>query len=59
MALVSAVLGTCARALGTDEPICVGMSASLFFMLEAHDPQGTDSLRWHLLAQVRLVSPSS
>jgi hypothetical protein len=41
MALMSNALETCARALGTGEPYCTGRPARLFFMLEAHDPQGT------------------
>jgi hypothetical protein len=40
MALTPVTLGTCAHALGTGEPSCVGRSARLFFMLESHDPQG-------------------
>jgi hypothetical protein len=40
MALTPTILGTCACALGTGEPGCVGRSARLFFMHEAHDPQG-------------------
>jgi hypothetical protein len=40
MALTPVALGTCAHALGTGEPGCVGRPIRLFFMLEAHDPQG-------------------
>jgi hypothetical protein len=40
MTLASAALGTCVHALGIGEPGCVGRPARLFFMLEAHVPQG-------------------
>jgi hypothetical protein len=41
MTLTSGALETCVHALGTYELSCTGMSARLFFMLEAHDPQRT------------------
>jgi hypothetical protein len=41
MALVSGALETSVRALETCEPSCTSRPARLFFMLEAHDPQGT------------------
>jgi hypothetical protein len=41
MALTSGALKTCVRDLETHKPSCIGRSARLFFMLEAHGPQGT------------------
>jgi hypothetical protein len=40
LALTSGALKTCACALGTCVSSCTGRSAKLFFMLEAHGPQG-------------------
>jgi hypothetical protein len=41
MALTSVALKICMRALGTCEPSYTSRSARLFFMFEAHGPQGT------------------
>jgi hypothetical protein len=41
MALTSGVLETCTRAMETRGPSCIGRSARIFFVLVAHDPQGT------------------
>jgi hypothetical protein len=41
MALTSGVLETCVWASVTHGPSCVGRPARFFFMLVAHDPQGT------------------
>jgi hypothetical protein len=41
MALTLDVLKTCARALGTCEPSCMGRPARLFFTFEVPGPQGT------------------
>jgi hypothetical protein len=40
MTLMSGALKTCARALGTCVPSCTGRPTRIFFMLEAHGPQG-------------------
>jgi hypothetical protein len=40
MAQMSDALETCARVLGTCVPSYRGKPARLFFMLEAHGPQG-------------------
>jgi hypothetical protein len=41
MALTLGALETCARALETREPSCIGRLARFFFMVEARAPQGT------------------
>jgi hypothetical protein len=41
MHAMSGTLKTCAYVLGTCVPSCTGMIVRLFFMLEAHGPQGT------------------
>jgi hypothetical protein len=40
IALTSGALETCARALGTGEPCRTGRPTRLFFVLDAHGPQG-------------------
>jgi hypothetical protein len=45
MALTSGALETCALALGIDEPYRTGRFARLFFVLEAHGPQGAQDAR--------------
>jgi hypothetical protein len=41
MALMLSALKMCSRVLGTGEPCSIERSASLFFMLEAHDPHSS------------------
>jgi hypothetical protein len=44
MALTSSALETCVRVLGTCVPSYIGWPARLFFMVEAHGPQGAVGL---------------
>jgi hypothetical protein len=66
MALMSATLETCERALGTSEPCRTSRPTRLFFMLDAHGPQGVVDAQdpgalpagtWDLEPRDRCVTP--
>jgi hypothetical protein len=59
MALMSGVLQTCARALGTWEPNCIDMPTRFLFMLEPVDHRGPQDAWWpRALGHVAVLEPT-
>jgi hypothetical protein len=56
IALTSSALKTCACVLGTYKPSCTDRPARLFFILEAHGPQGSRRTRGALEPSQRVRS---